>query len=76
MRDIHDFTPLWGEWYVVGTKLGEGAYGSVWKIQRSDPTLGVVYAAVKHISIPKDEQEVRGLLQEGIISGPESARQY
>ena len=76
MRDIHDFCPLWGDWYVVGTKLGEGAFGSVWKIQRRDPTLGIVYAAVKHISIPKDEQEVRGLIQEGIISNSDSARKY
>ena len=76
MSDIRDFTPLWGEWEVIEPKLGEGSFGTVWKVCRNDSALGKLYAAVKHISIPKDEQEVNSLLAEGYISDRESVRQY
>jgi len=75
MSDIRMFSPLWGNWEIV-SKLGEGSFGSVWKIRR--PWLdGRFYeAAVKHISIPKDESEFQHLLDEGVFASRESAARY
>ena len=53
MSDIYAFSPLWGEWEVE-KKLGEGSFGAVWKVRRNVIGGRVYYAAVKHISIPKD----------------------
>ena len=75
MKDIREFCPLWGEWEVV-EKLGEGSFGAVWKMKRSDITGKVYYSAVKHISIPKDIGEVNRLLAEGIVSDEYSSMQY
>ena len=33
MSDIWDFCLLWEEWEVEG-KLGEGSFGTVWKVRR------------------------------------------
>ena len=54
MSKIQDFSPLWGEWVPI-EKLGEGSFGTVWKISRKFLNNQVFYAAVKHISIPQDE---------------------
>ena len=67
MSKIQDFSPLWGEWVPV-EKLGEGSFGTVWKISRKFLNNQVFYAAVKHISIPQDEREVNSLIAEGIFS--------
>ena len=75
MSKIQDFSPLWGEWVPV-EKLGEGSFGTVWKISRKFLNNQVFYAAVKHISIPQDEREVNSLIAEGIFSDEQSARRY
>ena len=75
MSDIRDFCPLWGEWEVE-SKLGEGSYGAVWKVKRNVVGGKVYYAAVKHISIPKDESEIDRLIDEGIFTDQESAKRY
>ena len=71
MKTIADFLPLWGKWYLDGEPikkkganspfLGEGSFGAVWRVFCEDET-GRDYAAVKHISIPKNENEVESLL--------------
>lgn len=53
---IRELEPLWGNWFVNG-KLGEGGYGSVYRIVRHD-TGGTYYSACKHIAIPKNESEI------------------
>ena len=75
MSDIRDFCPLWGEWEVE-KKLGEGSFGAVWKVKRNIVGGKVYYAAVKHISIPKDESEISRLIDEGIFLDKESAKHY
>ena len=55
MGDIYSFAPLWGCWNVE-EKLGQGSYGTVYRVSRQE--FGkVYYAAVKHISIPRDGEE-------------------
>lgn len=57
MKEIHDFEPIWPNW-VIDEKLGQGSYGTVWKAHREDPYSKIVqYSAVKHISIPRDEND-------------------
>ena len=75
MSDIMKFSPLWGEWE-IDSKLGEGSFGAVWKIRRKLIDGRIYYAAVKHISIPKDEGEFQHLIDEGIFTDRESAVEY
>ncbi len=75
MSDIREFCPLWGEWEVE-EQLGEGSFGTVWKVRKNVVGGRVYYAAVKHISIPKNESEIRNLVSEGIVSDEESAIHY
>ena len=75
MSDIRDFCPLWDEWYAE-SKLGEGSYGAVWKMKRQSVSGKVYYAAVKHISIPKDDSEIDQLIAEGVAADREGARFY
>ena len=75
MSDIRQFSPLWGVWEPDG-KLGEGSYGTVWRVRRNMIGGKVYYAAVKHISIPKDENEVRHLIDEDVFTSEESAVRY
>ena len=50
---------LWPEWEIESV-IGSGAYGDVYKIRRQDIG-GVYYAALKVISIPRDEDEINQL---------------
>ncbi|MBQ9252445.1 MAG: protein kinase [Clostridia bacterium] len=75
MGDIAQFCPLWGEWE-VDSKLGTGSYGTVWKMRRRLFNGKEYFAAVKHISIPYDESEVRHLLEENVFADDESAVNY
>lgn len=62
MKNIYAFEPIWENW-VIDEELGHGSYGTVWKAHREDQFSHVKqYAAVKHISIPKqDEPEDRDI---------------
>ena len=74
MEDIHAFGQIWENWE-IDEKLGEGAYGTVWKAHHRE--LGVIhYSAVKHISIPKSADEYAILREEGIITSEDSAKVY
>jgi serine/threonine-protein kinase len=75
MSDIRDFCPLWGEWEAE-SKLGEGSYGAVWKMRREMPGGQAHYAAVKHISIPRDESEIQNLIDESVFTNRDSAARY
>ena len=56
-KDIHSFEPIWENW-VIDEEIGHGSYGTVWKAHREDQYSHVLQdAAVKHISIPKQDGE-------------------
>ena len=64
MTDIRQYEPLWGAWYVESL-IGEGSYGKVYKTWRKE--FGKAYhSAVKLISIPQNETELRYLMSEGM----------
>ncbi len=73
MVSIHDFEPLWGSWK-IDRQLGRGSYGGVYLAYREDSP--DFRSAVKHVSIPADEGELRALMSEGIATDLESARSY
>lgn len=66
------YEPIFGEWHIV-KKIGEGAYGSVFEIERYD--FGITYkAALKIISIPQSENEIKSIRAEG--ADEQSVRDY
>lgn len=71
-EQLHNMEPLWNHWYVEEL-LGEGSFGSVYRIKRED--FGEVqYAALKVIGVPQTEQQVRQCFAEGL--GEEEVWQY
>ena len=70
--DIHAYEPLWGRWKVEQL-IGRGSYGSVYLCTRSE--FGNVFtSAVKHISIPQDDEEIESARLEGM--NEESLKSY
>ena len=58
--------PLFGEWTIV-RMIGEGSFGKVFEIRRED--FGRTYtAAMKVISIPQSDSELRSAMSEGLDS--------
>ena len=55
---------LWAEWEIV-EEIGSGSYGTVYKIRRYDIG-GTYFAALKVITIPRNEDEVRSLCNAGM----------
>ena len=67
MSEIHKYEPLWGSWKVE-RQLGEGSYGKVYEVSRSE--FGIVYtSAVKIISIPQQRSDINVLIAEGMDEG-------
>lgn len=64
MNDIKKFEPFWGNWYIK-KELGEGSFGKVYSIERSD--FGNIYtAALKHIRVPASQFEVKSVIADGM----------
>ena len=58
------YEPIFGVWHITRL-IGEGSFGKVFEIQRED--FGVVYkAALKAITIPASQSEVRSVRSEGM----------
>jgi serine/threonine protein kinase len=72
MTDIKQYEPLWGSWYVESL-LGEGSFGKVYKIRKEEFGKNY-YSAVKALSIPQNETDLRRALNEGLDEV--SARSY
>jgi serine/threonine protein kinase len=69
---IHNYEPLWGEWH-VDALIGAGSFGKVYRVSRT--IFGkTYYSAVKIISIPQDESEVKHSYSEGMDE--QSVRTY
>jgi len=64
MTDIKKYEPLWGAWQVESL-IGEGSFGKVYKIRR-DEFGKTYYSAVKLISIPQSETDLREVRSEGM----------
>ncbi|MDR1204699.1 MAG: serine/threonine protein kinase, partial [Peptococcaceae bacterium] len=72
MSDIKQYEPLWGSWY-VDSLIGEGSFGKVYKVHKEE--FGqTYYSAVKIISIPQNETDLRQMRSEGMDDA--SARSY
>ncbi len=66
------YEPLFGSWKIEKL-IGEGNYGKVYEIRRED--FGVTYrAALKAITIPKHQSDVKSVMSEGMDM--ESASTY
>lgn len=75
MSDIHSFEPLWNKWYVDDKPLGEGSFGRVYSAHCTD--MGYTRrAAVKHIAIPRDDNELNSIQEELGTTDPQAVRQY
>lgn len=58
------YEPIFGSWHITRL-IGEGSFGKVFEIQRED--FGEVYkAALKAITIPASQSEVRSMRSEGM----------
>lgn len=74
MSDVCQFTPLWGEWEIESI-IGEGSFGKVYKAFRND--FGhKYYSAIKHISIPQSDVELKQLLDEQLSGDMGYATEY
>ncbi|MCL1790033.1 MAG: protein kinase [Peptococcaceae bacterium] len=65
---LQQYEPLWGEWH-IDSLIGEGSFGRVYKILRRDSNNETHAAAVKLVSIPYDETEIRQMRNEGLSHG-------
>ena len=58
------YEPIFGAWKIIRL-IGEGSFGKVFEIERED--FGVTYkAALKAITVPANESEVREVMAEGM----------
>ena len=67
-----DLSKVWPEW-TAEEKLGEGAYGSVYKCVRRERGI-TSYCAIKVITVPHDSSELNSLKLEGYTD--ETSREY
>ena len=72
MNYYKQYEPIFGSWRIV-RKLGEGSFGKVYEIERED--FGTTYkAALKAITVPASETELRDVMADGMDE--EGARAY
>lgn len=58
------YEPIFGSWYIK-RKIGEGSFGKVYEIERDE--LGTVYkAALKTITIPQSNSEIKNIMADGM----------
>ncbi|MDR1376347.1 MAG: serine/threonine protein kinase, partial [Synergistaceae bacterium] len=72
MSDIKEYEPLWGSWHVESL-IGKGAFGKVYKVKKEEFGKSY-YSAVKILSIPQNETDLRWAKSEGLNEA--SARSY
>jgi serine/threonine protein kinase len=64
MANINQYEPLWGSWYIESL-IGEGSFGKVYKVKKEE--FGrTYYAALKIISIPQNDYDMRLMQSEGM----------
>ena len=63
MEEYRKYEPIFGSWY-LSKLIGKGSFGKVFEITRED--FGTKYkAALKVISVPQDEDDVKSRMAEG-----------
>ena len=63
MEEYRKYEPFFGSWY-LSRLIGKGSFGKVFEITREE--FGTTYrAALKIITVPQDEEDIRSLLSEG-----------
>lgn len=55
---------VFGDWKIT-EKIGEGSYGTVYKIQKTDYGI-TTYSALKVIRIPRSNADIKAALNEGM----------
>ena len=73
INDYKKYEPVDGKWY-FGKKLGNGAFGTVFEMERKD--LPGVKTALKVISIPQSESELESFRQENYTLDDKSITSY
>ena len=71
---IAQHEPLWGEWH-VGELIGRGSFGEVYEIYKEENGRRIE-AAVKYISIPKNEQDKETAYNRGLAEDEQSLRKF
>ena len=74
---------FWPEW-TVEAKIGQGSYGSVYRIRKHGEQNGSadIYSAMKVLRIPMDDSEIRYLRNQGMdaadlaVIDPKSLKQF
>ena len=74
MSAIEKFLPLWGIWQIDG-EIGFGSFSKVYKASREEFG-NKYYCAIKHISIPKDEEEIQQYFRENVVEDESVASKY
>lgn len=65
---------LWGVWE-LGDKIGQGSFGEVYKAHKTE--LGkTFYSAIKHISLPKTQDEIEDIIREGYVTTSKDVLNY
>lgn len=72
-RDIRSFEPFFGKWYIED-QLGSGSFGKVYRIRWKDYDGEVNYSALKTISIPRDQEDMRET--QAAFGSEEGTRKY
>ena len=63
MEEYRKYEPIFGSWY-LSRLIGKGSFGKVFEITRED--YGTTYkAALKLISVPQDEDDIKSRMAEG-----------
>lgn len=65
---------LWKEW-IIKEKIGQGSFGDVYKAE-NDGLGAKRYTAVKHIALPKNESEIKELINQGFIKDSSEINEY
>ncbi len=74
MEIMKKFEPLWGVWKCESV-LGEGGFGRVYKAVRNDGP-HAYYSAIKHISVPANEQQLQDARRSGLYRSEKELSDY
>ncbi len=74
MDIVRKFEPLWGVWRCEEV-IGEGGFGRVYRAVRREGNY-TYYSAIKHISVPANEQQLKDVRTSGMCSSDREVSMY